>query len=146
MVTMQARVRPQVQHSYIALSYILRSLATTSLQSSSSQFKRSDFANQPFEGSYEPGQPTGGPLGDASNIGAPRFTPRSLKHHLDQFVVGQERPKKILSVAVYNHYQRILELDRRQSEEEQRLQQQLRQSRNEVHPVEGNQSQPQYQT
>ena len=139
MATIQVRARPQVRHSYIALSYIVRSFATTSPRSSSSQFRRSDFAGQPFEGSYEPGQPTGGPLGDASIIGAPRFTPRSLKQHLDQFVVGQERPKKILSVAVYNHYQRILELDRRQGEEEQRLQQQLRQSRNETHPVEGNQ-------
>jgi ATP-dependent Clp protease ATP-binding subunit ClpX len=35
-------------------------------------------------------------------------TPRELKAHLDQYVIGQEEAKKALSVAVYNHYQRLL--------------------------------------
>jgi ATP-dependent Clp protease ATP-binding subunit ClpX len=30
-----------------------------------------------------------------------------IKEFLDQYVVGQERPKKVLSVAVYNHYKRL---------------------------------------
>ncbi|MCQ2398545.1 MAG: ATP-dependent Clp protease ATP-binding subunit ClpX [Sphaerochaetaceae bacterium] len=34
-------------------------------------------------------------------------TPRELKEYLDQYVIGQEKAKKILSVAVYNHYKRI---------------------------------------
>ncbi len=34
-------------------------------------------------------------------------TPAEIKRYLDLYVVGQERAKKILSVAVYNHYQRI---------------------------------------
>ena len=33
--------------------------------------------------------------------------PRMIKEFLDQYVVGQERPKKVLSVAVYNHYKRL---------------------------------------
>lgn len=33
--------------------------------------------------------------------------PAEIKAYLDQYVVGQERAKKILSVAVYNHYKRI---------------------------------------
>jgi len=33
--------------------------------------------------------------------------PSEIKHHLDQYVIGQERAKKILSVAVHNHYKRI---------------------------------------
>ena len=33
--------------------------------------------------------------------------PKDIKKFLDQYVIGQERPKKILSVAVYNHYKRL---------------------------------------
>lgn len=36
-------------------------------------------------------------------------TPRQIKKHLDQYVIGQESAKKILSVAVYNHYKRVLQ-------------------------------------
>lgn len=34
-------------------------------------------------------------------------TPRQLKEHLDDFVIGQDRAKKILSVAVYTHFKRL---------------------------------------
>ena len=34
--------------------------------------------------------------------------PMQIKANLDQYVIGQERAKKVLSVAVYNHYKRIL--------------------------------------
>src|SRR3954466_9285768 len=34
-------------------------------------------------------------------------TPRSIKDRLDQYVIGQSRAKKILSVAVHNHYKRL---------------------------------------
>jgi ATP-dependent Clp protease ATP-binding subunit ClpX len=33
--------------------------------------------------------------------------PKEIKEILDQYVIGQEEAKKILSVAVYNHYKRI---------------------------------------
>ncbi len=33
--------------------------------------------------------------------------PRQIKAALDQYVISQERPKKVLSVAIYNHYKRI---------------------------------------
>ncbi len=36
-----------------------------------------------------------------------RMTPREIYSSLDAYVVAQERAKKILSVAVYNHYKRI---------------------------------------
>lgn len=35
-------------------------------------------------------------------------TPRDIKKHLDQYVIGQDRAKKIISVAVYNHYKRLM--------------------------------------
>ena len=34
--------------------------------------------------------------------------PREIKEFLDEYVVGQEEAKKVLSVSVYNHYKRIL--------------------------------------
>ncbi|AWG42971.1 ATP-dependent Clp protease ATP-binding subunit ClpX [Candidatus Borreliella tachyglossi] len=45
------------------------------------------------------------PVGDKSSRGLP--TPRQLKSYLDQYIIGQEDAKKVLSVAVYNHYKRI---------------------------------------
>lgn len=34
--------------------------------------------------------------------------PEEIKKHLDEYVIGQEKAKKVLSVAVYNHYKRIM--------------------------------------
>lgn len=34
-------------------------------------------------------------------------TPRTIKEKLDQYVIGQHRAKKVLSVAVHNHYKRL---------------------------------------
>ncbi|MCF8351715.1 MAG: ATP-dependent Clp protease ATP-binding subunit ClpX, partial [Bacteroidales bacterium] len=35
--------------------------------------------------------------------------PFEIKKYLDQYVIGQEEAKKVLSVAVYNHYKRIMQ-------------------------------------
>src|SRR5438067_7236430 len=35
-------------------------------------------------------------------------TPREIKEQLDAYVIGQERAKKVLSVAVHNHYKRLV--------------------------------------
>ena len=126
-----APVTKAARSAYIAVSR--RSLSASCARPSTSQFHRSDFANQPFTGTYEPGAPTTGPLASASPYGAPRLTPKMLKQHLDQFVVGQDRAKKVLSVAVFNHYQRIQELQRRDEEEEEVMAQRERRER---HPVE----------
>jgi ATP-dependent Clp protease ATP-binding subunit ClpX len=34
-------------------------------------------------------------------------SPRKIKDSLDEYVISQDRPKKVLSVAVYNHYKRV---------------------------------------
>ena len=52
-------------------------------------------------------------LGDAENTKGIDFSginllkPKEIKEFLDEYVVGQEVAKKVLSVAVYNHYKRI---------------------------------------
>ena len=40
----------------------------------------------------------------------PLPTPHEIKEKLDEYIVGQDNAKKILSVAVYNHYKRIRDL------------------------------------
>jgi len=46
---------------------------------------------KPFNGEFQKGVPE----------------PKNISKFLDQYVVGQERSKKVLSVAVYNHYRRL---------------------------------------
>ena len=39
------------------------------------------------------------------------FSPRQIKQRLDEYVIGQQDAKRVLSVAVYNHYKRIQAAD-----------------------------------
>jgi len=46
------------------------------------------------------------------NAGAPNFNlvkPVEMKKFLDEFVIGQDEAKRVLSVAVYNHYKRLMQ-------------------------------------
>jgi len=52
-----------------------------------------------------PGAPAAAPAAAAGPVEVK--SPRTIRQFLDQYVVGQERAKKILSVAVYNHYRRV---------------------------------------
>jgi ATP-dependent Clp protease ATP-binding subunit ClpX len=43
---------------------------------------------------------------------APKFTlakPKEMKNYLDQYVIGQDEAKRTLTVAVYNHYKRLMQ-------------------------------------
>lgn len=44
--------------------------------------------------------------------------PLEIKNYLDQFVVGQDDAKKVLAVAVYNHYKRLLQAENKNSKEQ----------------------------
>lgn len=53
-------------------------------------------------------QPEKRPTRPASRLSLNQIPkPREIKRHLDNHVIGQEAAKKILSVAVYNHYKRL---------------------------------------
>ncbi|MEM6960399.1 MAG: ATP-dependent Clp protease ATP-binding subunit ClpX [Myxococcota bacterium] len=56
---------------------------------------------------------------DSLSTGTPLPKPAEIKTILDEYVIGQDRAKKILSVAVHNHYKRI---DSKVSSEEVELQ------------------------
>jgi len=36
--------------------------------------------------------------------------PKEIRAFLDQYVIGQDQTKKVMSVAVYNHYKRLMQL------------------------------------
>lgn len=42
-------------------------------------------------------------------------TPEEIKKYLDEYIIGQDEAKKILSVAVYNHYKKIINNTKRKS-------------------------------
>ncbi len=46
--------------------------------------------------------------------------PKAIKSFLDEYVIGQEQTKKVMSVAVYNHYKRLLQPDTKDSIEIQK--------------------------
>ena len=50
------------------------------------------------------------------------LTPKEIKEKLDEYVIGQDETKKILAVAVYNHYKRILDNVERTDENSVELQ------------------------
>ena len=42
-----------------------------------------------------------------SKVALKHFTPKEIKEQLDQYIIGQYEAKKVLAVAVYNHYKRL---------------------------------------
>jgi len=55
-----------------------------------------------------------------SRLNVPLPTPAEIKQKLDEYVIGQERAKKILAVAVHNHYKRIYYADKQKDVEIQK--------------------------
>ena len=43
----------------------------------------------------------------SGNLDITLLKPVEIKEKLDEYIIGQERAKKVLSVAVYNHFKRI---------------------------------------
>ena len=54
---------------------------------------------------------------EKSTAGLSLYTPKEIKAKLDEYIIGQENAKRVLSVAVYNHYKRINQNRQRKSED-----------------------------
>ena len=93
---------------------------STPLASSSS--RRSPSFDTSFASSYDPDQDTArGPIYTRGNAyGDPRFYPRDLKKTVDDYVVGQDRAKKIICSFLFNHY-RGIQRRRHDERQDQRL-------------------------
>ncbi|SPQ27440.1 090e1e70-ab4f-49fd-9a42-a50519227366 [Thermothielavioides terrestris] len=114
----RGRVRGRVRLRHPAFGY------STSSSLLSSPRRTNDFTSG-YTSTYDPNQETGrGPIFDKHTFGVPQFYPRDLKRRVDDYVVGQERAKKIICSVIFNHYQG---LRRRQHHElqDQRLREKL---------------------
>lgn len=47
------------------------------------------------------------PKGEGASPMPDNVSPKDIKSYLDQYIIGQDDAKKVLSVAVYNHYKRL---------------------------------------
>lgn len=68
----------------------------------------------------------------SSSISTTLTNPRLLKSHLDRFVIGQDRAKKVLAVAVYNHYVRLRSNSEREQEIQRRKDLELKEVQDEI--------------
>ncbi|CAK7563937.1 MAG: ATP-binding protein [Sporothrix epigloea] len=70
--------------------------------------RRSQEFNSGFSSSYDPTEDSGrGPMFNKAKFGVPQFYPRDLKKRVDDYVIGQDRAKKIICATIFNHYQRL---------------------------------------
>jgi ATP-dependent Clp protease ATP-binding subunit ClpX len=72
-----------------------------------------DNAGVKRDGKKQKAEPQPG-AGKSERYGGPLhlIPPRDIKTFLDQYIIGQDDAKKVLSVAVYNHYKRLQELEK----------------------------------
>ncbi|EWY84964.1 ATP-dependent Clp protease ATP-binding subunit ClpX [Fusarium oxysporum NRRL 32931] len=109
--------------------------------------RRNNDFNSGFSSSYDPSVDAGrGPMFNKTNFGVPQFYPRDLKKRVDDYVVGQDRAKKTICAAIFNHYQNLRRRHQHEHEDRNRRDKvmrqrfardrELHQKRREMHPVE----------
>lgn len=119
-------------------------MSTTPLLWAASR-RTTDF-NAGFTSSYDPNEEGRGPMFSKTSFGVPQFYPRDLKRRVDEYVVGQDRAKKIISSVLFNHYQGLRRRQYYEEQERKREERLMRQAiareryareREAAHPVEG---------
>ena len=66
-----------------------------------------DLCNQILDEEFFENKEKEGAEGEAHKDEKPIPKPHEIKEYLDEYIIGQEDAKKVLSVAVYNHYKRL---------------------------------------
>ncbi|KAI0843680.1 P-loop containing nucleoside triphosphate hydrolase protein [Hypoxylon sp. FL0890] len=131
--------------AFVAISTLKsrRALSTcTALRNASRRIPGLDSG---FTSSYDPNEEGRGPMFSKNTFGVPQFYPRDLKKRVDEYVVGQDRAKKTISSAIFNHYQNLRRRQHQELQErkweEKLMRQAIARDRNarerESHPVEG---------
>ncbi|KAL6915815.1 hypothetical protein FSHL1_007265 [Fusarium sambucinum] len=134
---------PRVSFHYTSLRRQHRYIST-----SLPPLRRNNDFNSGFSSSYDPSGDSGrGPMFSKTNFGVPQFYPRDLKKRVDDYVVGQDRAKKTICAAIFNHYQNLRRRHQHDHEDRNRRDKMMRQrfardrelhqKRREMHPVEG---------
>ncbi|EHK47357.1 uncharacterized protein TrAtP1_012551 [Trichoderma atroviride] len=81
-----------------------------------------------FTRSYDPTVEAGrGPMFRKVNFGVPQFYPRDLKRRVDDYVVGQDRAKKTICSAIFNHYQNLRRRRQHEQEDKEKHEKMMRQ-------------------
>ncbi|MGH1434532.1 MAG: ATP-dependent Clp protease ATP-binding subunit ClpX [Lewinella sp.] len=67
-----------------------------------------EIVQEELYGGANPNGPTEGKPGEAPAFSSKiNYKPQEIKQRLDEYIIGQDDAKKVLSVAVYNHYKRL---------------------------------------
>lgn len=67
-----------------------------------------EIVQEELYGGANPNSPTEGKPGEAPAFSSKiNYKPQEIKQRLDEYIIGQDDAKKVLSVAVYNHYKRL---------------------------------------
>ena len=67
-----------------------------------------EIVQEELYGGANPNAPVDGKPGEAPVYnGKINYKPQQIKQHLDEYIIGQDDAKKVLAVAVYNHYKRL---------------------------------------
>ncbi|CAN8103835.1 unnamed protein product [Discula destructiva] len=101
------RIRPSFSN---CLPLLPRSGTRVFTASAASQnARRPPNLNSGFSSSYDPSELDRGrgPMFTRPSFGVPQFYPRDLKARVDEYVVGQDRAKKTICSAIFNHYQAL---------------------------------------
>ncbi|KAH6656800.1 ATP-dependent Clp protease [Truncatella angustata] len=136
--------RPRVASAAIPLSGPRRRTFSVSSAVRTAPRRTRDLSSS-FSNTYDPDEEGRGPMFNKSTFGVPRFYPRDLKKRVDEYVVGQDRAKKTISAAIFNHYQNIRRRHHQEEEKRKREEKVLRRNEardrfvresNPTHPVE----------